>query len=112
MDVWYIFVDYGEGMPSKPNDAECVEFGYWQFLVNKRAYRRNCDFPISTRKGRMRKSDLLFEWSDEAHRVAEAKAKVEYFETIIRESGPTELRLSRLEAARKALSVRRNGESS
>ena len=82
IDVWYIFVNYGDGMPNKPEDADCTELGYWQFKVNKRAYEQNCHYPINTRKGRMARPN---NWSEEKHLLDEAKARVCFYKMILRE---------------------------
>ena len=106
IDVWYIFVNYGDGMPNKPEDAECTETGYWQFLINKRAYELNCGYPINTRKGRQKKADWPGGW-DEAkereNRLREAKAEVEYRTETIRLRGTTEKRERALELAKQKL---------
>jgi hypothetical protein len=106
IDVWYIFVDYGDGMPNKPEDAECTETGYYQFLVNKLAYQENCQYPINTRKGRQKKSDWPGGWDAKAekrNRLLEAKAEVDYRKTLIRLRGDSEKRQRLLARAEEKL---------
>jgi len=99
IDVWYIFVNYGDGFGTKPDDAECTELGYYQFLVNKLAYQESCQYPIQTRKGRMKKSDLPGDWNDADNRLQEAKAEVEYRKALIRINGTNDKREKSLRLA-------------
>jgi hypothetical protein len=100
IDVWYIFVNYGQNYSTKPEDAECTEFGKYQFLVNKLAYEQNCGYPVETRKGRMKKTDLPGGWNESENEFDEAKAKVEYLSTIVKQrQNPTPCLLNRLQLA-------------
>ena len=103
IDVWYIFVNYGYGMPTKPADAECTELGRWQFMVNKLAYELNWQYPISTRKGRMPIADLPGGWNEASNKIAEAKAEIDYRQTMIRLYGSTTIREQRLQLAENKL---------
>lgn len=103
IDVWYIFVNYGDGFGNKSEDAECTELGYYQFLNNKRAYEQNCQYPIRTRKGRMKKTDLPGGWNYKQAMLTEAKAEVEFFQTTIKQLGTNDKRELRLKRAEEKL---------
>lgn len=102
IDVWYIFVNYGDGYGTKPDDAECIELGYYQFLVNKRAYKQE-GYAIRTRKGRMKKADLPGGWDAKEQAITEAKAEVEYRKGTIRLRGTSEKREKNLQRAEQKL---------
>lgn len=104
IDVWYIFVNYGSGFGSK-DDAECVEFGRYQFLNNWKAYLQNCPYPIKTSKGRILKSTLPESLDEKSIAIAEAKAEIEYRTNLIREKGDSTHHQHRIERARKKLAT-------
>ena len=106
VDVWRIFVDYGDGFGKEP---ECEEFGYYQYRVNKLAYQRNCNHPIRTNKGRIRKDALPGGWNEKDNAIQEAKAEIEWINEMDRLNGKAVNRSRRLELAKARLNRLRKG---